>query len=130
MELLNGIGRYDEGGEAARAARQEALEIAVLALSPIVPHITHELWHALGHASALIEERWPEPDATALAQDTVEIVVQVNGKLRGRVAVAAGAGQPQALEAALADVGVQRFVGGVAPRKVIYVPGKLLNLVI
>jgi leucyl-tRNA synthetase len=130
MELLNGIGRYDEGGEAARAARQEALEIAVLALSPIVPHITHELWHALGHTSALIDERWPEPDATALAQDTVEIVVQVNGKLRGRVAVAAGAGQPQALEAALADAGVQRFVAGAAPRKVIYVPGKLLNLVI
>jgi leucyl-tRNA synthetase len=130
MELLNGIGRYDETGEAARAARQEALEIAVLALSPIVPHITHALWQALGSGTALIDERWPEPDAAALAQDTVEIVVQVNGKLRGRVVVAAGAGQPQALEAALADAGVQRFVAGAAPRKVIYVPGKLLNLVI
>jgi leucyl-tRNA synthetase len=130
MELLNSVGRYDEAGAAARAARQEALEIAVLALAPLVPHITHALWQALGRATALIDERWPEPDPAALAQETVEIVVQVNGRLRGRVAVAAGAGEQQALAAALADAAVQRFVAGATPRKVIYVPGKLLNLVI
>jgi len=130
MELLNAVGRYDESGDAARAARHEALEIAVLALSPIVPHVTHALWQALGHATALIDEPWPEPDPAALAQDSVEIVVQVNGKLRGRVAIAAGAGQPEALAAALADADVQRFVAGAAPRKVVYVPGKLLNLVV
>jgi leucyl-tRNA synthetase len=130
MELLNAVGRFDATDEAARAVRQEALEIAVLSLSPIVPHVTHTLWQALGHTRALIDERWPEPDPAALAQDTVEIVVQVNGKLRGRVAVAAGAGQSQALEAALADADVRRFVGDTTPRKVIYVPGKLLNLVV
>jgi len=130
MELLNHVGRYQEAGAAARAARQEALEIAVLALSPIVPHITHALWQALGHSTALIDERWPEPDPAALAQQMVEIVVQVNGRLRGRVTVAAEAGEPQALAAALADATVQRFVAGATPRKVIYVSGKLLNLVI
>jgi leucyl-tRNA synthetase len=130
MELLNSVARYEEAGDAAHAVRHEALEIAVLALSPIVPHITHELWRALGHATAMIDERWPEPDPAALAQDTVEIVVQVNGKLRGRVAVPTGAAQPQVLEAALADADVQRFVAGSAPRKVVYVPGKLLNLVV
>ena len=130
MELLNAVGRYEEAGDGARAVRQEALELAVLALAPIVPHITHELWCALGHARALIDETWPEPDREALAQDTVEIVVQVNGKLRGRIAVPAGAEQPAVLALALADADVQRFVAGVTPRKVVYVAGKLLNLVI
>ena len=130
MELLNAVGRYEEAGDGARAVRQEALELAVLALAPIVPHITHELWCALGHARALIDETWPEPDREALAQDTVEIVVQVNGKLRGRIAVHAGAEQPAVLALALADADVQRFVAGVTPRKVVYVAGKLLNLVI
>ena len=84
----------------------------------------------LSHARALIDETWPEPDREALAQDTVEIVVQVNGKLRGRIAVPAGAEQPAVLALALADADVQRFVAGVTPRKVVYVAGKLLNLVI
>jgi leucyl-tRNA synthetase len=130
MELLNAAGRHDEAGDAARAVRQEALEIAVLCLSPIVPHITHVLWHELGHERALIDERWPVPDAAALAQDTVELVVQVNGKLRGRVSVASGADEATARAAALADAGVQRFVGAAALRRVIYVPGKLVNIVI
>jgi leucyl-tRNA synthetase len=130
MELLNAVGRYEEAGDGARAVRQEALELAVLALAPIVPHITHELWRALGHARALIDETWPEPDREALAQDTVEIVVQVNGKLRGRIAVPAGAEQPAVLALALADADVRRFVAGATPRKVVYVAGKLLNLVI
>jgi leucyl-tRNA synthetase len=130
MELLNAAGRYDETGEAARAVRQEALEIAVLCLSPMVPHITHVLWRQLGHERALIDEPWPAPDAGALAQDTVELVVQVNGKLRGRVSVASGADEAAARAAALADHDVRRFVGEAALRRVIYVPGKLLNLVI
>jgi leucyl-tRNA synthetase len=130
MELLNAVGRYEEAGDGARAVRQEALELAVLALAPIVPHITHELWRALGHVRALIDETWPEPDREALAQDTVEIVVQVNGKLRGRIAVPAGAEQPAVLAVALADADVRRFLAGATPRKVVYVAGKLLNLVI
>jgi leucyl-tRNA synthetase len=112
MELLNSISRYGEATAAARAVRQEALEMAVLALSPIVPHVTHALWHALGHSRAIIDEPWPVPDAQALAQALVELVVQVNGKLRARVSLPAGTEREGAVEAALADATVQRFVAG------------------
>jgi leucyl-tRNA synthetase len=130
MELLNAISRAGPESAALHAARHEALEIAVLCLSPMVPHITHGLWQALGHERAIIDEPWPEPDPQALIQESVELIVQVNGKLRGRVQVAAGCDQAVALAAALADPTVQRFVAGQALRKVVYVPGKLLNLVV
>jgi leucyl-tRNA synthetase len=130
MELLNAIGHFAEQGEAARAVRQEALEIAVLALSPIVPHITHTLWHGLGHERAIIDEPWPEPDAQALEQSMVELIVQVNGKLRGRLQLPAGAARETALEAALAEPSVQRFLDGRPIRKTVHVPDKLLNLVL
>jgi leucyl-tRNA synthetase len=130
MELLNAIGRFSDASAQGRAARHEALEIATLALAPIVPHVCHALWQALGHKTALIDERWPEPDPAALVQEVVEIVVQVNGKLRGRVQVPADCDQSRAQAAALADAHVQKFVGEKAPRKVIFVPGKLLNLVV
>jgi leucyl-tRNA synthetase len=130
MELLNAVARYDEAGETARAVRQEALEIAVICLSPMVPHVCHVLWFSLGHERALIEEPWPQPDPQALAQQTIELIVQVNGKLRGRVQVAAGADEASARAAALGDAAVQRFVGKLPPRRVIYVPGKLVNFVV
>jgi leucyl-tRNA synthetase len=130
MELLNAVSRYEQHGASARAVRHEALEIAVLCLSPMVPHICHALWHALGHETALIDERWPQPEAAALVQQTVELIVQVNGKLRGRVQVAAGADEAAARAAALADADVCRFVGAAPPRRVIYVPGKLVNIVV
>jgi leucyl-tRNA synthetase len=130
MELLKALGHYHEEGPVARAVRQEALEIAVLSLSPIVPHICHTLWHELGHEKPIIDERWPQPDESALAQSLVELIVQVNGKLRGRVRVPAGAGRQVALDAALADPGVQRFVADKPVRKAIHVPDKLVNLVV
>jgi len=130
MELLNAVARYEEQGELARAVRHEALEMAVLCLSPMVPHICHALWQALGHERALIDERWPQPDPHALVQQSVELIVQVNGKLRGRVLVPAGADEAAARTAALADADVRRFVGEAAPRRVIYVPGKLINFVV
>jgi leucyl-tRNA synthetase len=130
MELLNAVGQYQERGEIAHAVRHEALELAVLMLSPIVPHICHSLWHALGHATAVIDERWPEPDPQALAQAMVELVVQVNGKLRARLKLPVGASRECALEAALADSAVRRFVTGKSVLKVIHVPDRLLNLVV
>jgi leucyl-tRNA synthetase len=130
MELLNAIGRYGEADAAARAVRQEALEIAVLSLSPIVPHICHSLWHELGHHGAIIDERWPQPDPAAMAQSLVELIVQVNGKLRGRIQLPAGAERQVALDAALADPAVQRFVAGKPLRKAIHVPDRLVNLVV
>jgi leucyl-tRNA synthetase len=130
MELLNALARFDDRSAQGRAVMHEALEIVVLGLSPIVPHACHALWFELGHERAVIDERWPEPDASALVKDQVEVVVQVNGKLRGRVMVPATAGEAEVREAALADEGVQRFTDGKAIRKFIYVPGKLANVVV
>jgi leucyl-tRNA synthetase len=130
MELMNSLARSDDRSPQGRAVMQEALEIVVLALSPVVPHACHALWRELGHASAAVDERWPQVDTTALERETVEVVVQVNGKLRGRVTVPVGAGEEQVREAALADVNVQKFVEGKPVRKFVYVPGKLANLVV
>jgi leucyl-tRNA synthetase len=130
MELLNAVNRSEAGTPVDRAVLQEALELTVLMLSPIVPHICHRLWNVLGHPGAIIDVAWPQPDAAALVTDTKEIVVQVNGKVRGRVTVAANAAEAEVRAAALADDNVQRFVGGQAVRKVIVVPGKLVNVVV
>lgn len=130
MELLNAIGRFTDSSDQGRAVRHEAFEIVTMALSPIIPHVCHALWQALGHEKALIDERWLEPDPAALVQDVVEIVVQVNGKLRGRVSIPANADEAAARDAALTDENVKKFVNDKPLRKLIYVPGKLVNLVV
>ena len=130
MELLNAINKLTDSSEAGRAVEREALEAVVVMLSPIVPHICHALWQALGHESALIDQRWPEIDESALALELIEMVVQVNGKLRGRISVAVDAAN-DAIEAdALADENVLRFIAGNDVRKVIVVPGRLVNIVV
>jgi leucyl-tRNA synthetase len=132
MELLNTVGRFDDPSELGRAVRHEALEIITLMLSPIVPHVAHELWRALGHEQAVVDEPWPAVDESALIQESVEFVVQVNGKLRGRVRVLAGADEAAISEAALADDHVMKFVGGkAAVKRVIVVPGRqIVNVVV
>ena len=130
MELMNSLARSDDRSPQGRAVMQEALDIVVLALSPVVPHACHALWRELGHATAVVDERWPQVDAAALEREAVEVVVQVNGKLRGRVTVPVGASEDLVREAALADVNVQKFVEGKPVRKFVYVPGKLANLVV
>ncbi len=130
MELLNAVGRFDDSSDQGRAIRHEALEISVLALAPITPHVCHALWKELGHQTAIVDERWPEADPAALVQDVVEIVVQVNGKLRSRIGLPVNADEATAREAALADDQVKKFVGDKAVRKVIVVPGKLVNVVV
>ena len=130
MSLSNELGRYDGAGETARALRQEVLTIAVQVLSPIAPHICHQLWLALGHARPVLEGPWLAVDEAALARDEVDLVVQVNGKLRGKLSVPSGADQDAAQALALAEENVQRHVEGKTLRKVIYVPGKLLNFVV
>jgi leucyl-tRNA synthetase len=136
MELLNAIGKHAADASAvttepaARMVRQEALEIAVMCLSPIVPHITHQLWQELGQGAELWRTRWRKPDQDALVQDTIEIVVQVNGKLRGRLSVAPGAVEDEVRTAALADPQVRKFFEGREPKKVIVVKGKLVNVVV
>jgi leucyl-tRNA synthetase len=130
MELLNAVGRFSDPSAAGSAVRQEALRIATLVLAPITPHVCHALWQALGSTTALVDERWPVADAAALAQDTHEIVVQVNGKLRGRISVAVNADEAAVRAAALADARVRKFVADKPVRRVIVVPGKLVNVVV
>ncbi|HEY7930062.1 MAG TPA: class I tRNA ligase family protein, partial [Steroidobacteraceae bacterium] len=132
MELLNTVGRFDDLSDLGRAARHETLEVITLMLSPIVPHVAHELWRALGHDRAVVDEPWPAVDEAALIQESVEFVVQVNGKLRGRVRVLAGADEAAIREAALADDHVMKFVGGKsAVERVIVVPGRqIVNVVV
>ncbi len=130
MELLNAVNRLEDASEQGRAVIQEALEFAVLMLAPVVPHATQALWQALGHPGLLVDARWPTADEAALQQESVEIVVQVNGKLRGKVSLPVGSGEAEARAAALADEAVARFIGDKVVRKFIYVPGRLVNVVI
>jgi leucyl-tRNA synthetase len=130
MELLNSIRAAADASPQGRAVRQEALDIAVRVLAPITPHVCHALWQSLGHSTALVDERWPKPDAAALTQDTAQLVVQVNGKLRSHITVAVGADEATARSAALADETVRKFIADKPVRRVIVVPGKLVNVVV
>jgi leucyl-tRNA synthetase len=129
MELMNGLAKFEDETGQGRAVRQEALELIVQMLAPIVPHVCHVLWQELGHTDALIDRAWPKPDPAALVEDSIEIVVQVNGKLRGRVTVDANASEAQITTAALADPHVQKWVEDKPVRRVI-VRGKLINVVV
>jgi leucyl-tRNA synthetase len=130
MELMNHLAKLDDDSEQGRAVMQEALEKAVLMLSPITPHICHELWKSLGHDDAVMLQAWPQVDESALVQDNIELMVQVNGKLRSKIAVAADADK-EAIEAqALADENVKRYTDDKQIRKVIVVPGRLINIVV
>ena len=131
MELLNEIGRRAErSSPAGLAVEREALEAAVLLLAPVVPHAAHALWLALGHDTPVIDTPWPLADARAMQRSHIELVVQVNGKLRGRVSAPADAAREELERLALADEHVQRFIDGKPVRKIIVVPGKLVNVVL
>jgi len=130
MELMNAVSKVKDTSEQARAVVQEALEKTILMLSPITPHISHELWNALGHEEAIVTVAWPEIDESALVQDKVELMVQVNGKLRSKISVAADADKDSIEALALADENVQRFIEAKEIRKVIVVPGRLINIVV
>jgi leucyl-tRNA synthetase len=130
IEVLNAVKLFEDASPQGRAVRQEALEIVTLVFSPIIPHAAHALWHALGKTRAVIDEPWPVADPAALAQATHEIVVQVNGKLRGHVQVPVDSDEATVRAAALADERVKRFVADKVIRRVIVVPGKLVNVVV
>jgi leucyl-tRNA synthetase len=130
MELANAVQKFPAAGAQDRAVLQEALEVMVLVLSPIVPHVTESLWRALGHAGNVIDAPWPKADNAALVRSTLEIVLQVNGKLRGKLNVAADTPKEALETLALADESVQKFMEGKPAKKVIVVPGKLVNVVV
>jgi leucyl-tRNA synthetase len=128
MTLVNTLLKLGSNSE-ERALLGEGLGILLRLLTPIAPHVTHHLWQELGFGDDILEAGWPKVDEDALICDSIEYVVQVNGKLRGKIEVAADAGK-QTIEAeARANENVQRFIGDATIRKVIVVPNKLVNIV-
>ncbi|WP_339776035.1 leucine--tRNA ligase [uncultured Methylophaga sp.] len=130
MELMNALSKFTEQDSQARSVRQEVLELVVLMLAPITPHICHALWSQLGYDKAVIDAQWPEVDADALKQDKTELMIQVNGKLRSKLMVDVNAQQADIEPLAIADENVQRYIDGKTIRKVILVPGRLINIVV
>jgi len=133
MELVNAlyqVKRPDREDRKALAVVKEALEAVVVLLAPIVPHITEELWEMMGREKRLVETSWPVHDETVAAEEEITVVVQVNGKLRGKVVVPADESDERIKELAVKDKKVGRFLEGKKPLKVIYVPKKLVNIVV
>jgi leucyl-tRNA synthetase len=130
MELLNALEKFTDMSDTGRALRHEVLESMVLLLNPFTPHASHALWQALGHPESLVEDvPWPKADPAALVRDSVTLAVQVNGKLRGTLDAAPDAPRSELEAAARALPGVVAAVGDKTVRKVIVVPGKIVNIV-
>ncbi|BBR56013.1 MULTISPECIES: leucine--tRNA ligase [Pseudomonas] len=129
MTVMNVLEKAPQATEQDRALLHEGLEAVTLLLAPITPHISHELWKHLGHDQAVIDATWPSVDESALVQDSITLVVQVNGKLRGQVEMPASASREEIEAAARSNENVLRFIDGLTIRKVIVVPGKLVNIV-
>jgi leucyl-tRNA synthetase len=126
MKILNAIDELPDWN----ATSKEGLSILLRLLSPIAPHLTHALWRGLGFGEDVLRAPWPEPDPAALEQDEVELVVQVNGKLRGSIKVPKAADKEAIQRLALSNDNVQKFVAGQAIKKFVLVPGRLINLVV
>jgi leucyl-tRNA synthetase len=130
MELLNTLQKFDDTSDQGRAVRHEALQSMVLLLNPVTPHIAHVLWQVLGNPEQVLEDvPFPKPDPQALLRDRVTLAVQVNGKLRATIEVTADASREVIEAAACAEPNVQLFLKGHTVRKLIVVPGKVVNIV-
>ena len=131
MELMNALDglKVDAASpDVRKAVFREAVESMIVLLSPFAPHIAEELWRELGHADSVIRAKWPEADAAAMKREQIELALQVNGKVRGRIMVSAGA-DPKTIEAeALADAQVAKWLEGKTVKKVVVVPGRLVNI--
>jgi leucyl-tRNA synthetase len=130
MELINTLSKFTDESDNGKAIRQEVLEAIVLMLSPMVPHICHQLWLDLGHDNAVVNEQWVAFDESALVQDSLDYMIQVNGKLRSKISVSASASKDDIQAAALNDEHILHFIDGQLIKKVIVVPNKLVNIVI
>jgi leucyl-tRNA synthetase len=128
MKVLNAIERTDAGSATATAT--EGLSILIRLLSPITPHLSHHLWRECGFGADVMLAPWPQPDPAALEQDEVELVVQVNGKLRGSIRVPKAADRKSIEDLAVANSNVKKHIEGQAIKKVVVVPGRLINIVV
>jgi leucyl-tRNA synthetase len=130
MELMNEMYKAREAGAVGSPEWSEAQEIYVKMLAPVAPHITEELWtNYLGKPYSIHQQEWPRVDEAAAKEDSIEIPVQVNGKLRDKVVVPAGASEDEIKSAALASEGVKKYLEGKEPRKVIVANKRLVNVV-
>jgi leucyl-tRNA synthetase len=130
MELINAVSKFVPQNESDRSVVQQALETACLLLNPVVPHICSELWQGLGHTADIVDAAWPVADEAAMVQDEIQYIVQVNGKLRDRIQVAADADKATIEQLAQDSESVQRHTEGKTVRKIIVVPGRLVNIVV
>ncbi|MDP6438854.1 MAG: class I tRNA ligase family protein, partial [Candidatus Brocadiia bacterium] len=133
MELSNSVDSCHVTGDSSdsmKAVFRASIESMTLLLSPFAPHIAEEIWRELGHEGSVLRATWPAVDKQALARDTVELVVQVNGKVRGRLTAAADAPQSELEAAAMADPSIQKYIEGKTVRKVIVVPNRLVNIAV
>jgi leucyl-tRNA synthetase len=131
MELLNHVSKFTDMSDQGRAVRHEALQAMVLLLNPVTPHVCHALWQALGHKEALLEDvPFPVADPAALVRDSITLAVQVNGKLRGTIEVPVNVSKEHVEARALSEPGVVQFIGTQSVKKVIVVPGKIVNIVV
>jgi leucyl-tRNA synthetase len=130
MELMNELNKFETASDSDRALMQEALESLVLMLSPMTPHLSQHLWAALGKDGLVVDATWPTVDESALVKSEIELMVQVNGKLRGKIEVAVDADKETILTTAKSDESVLKFIEGKAIVKEIVVPGRLVNLVV
>ena len=130
MELNNSISRFDDASEQGMAIKQEAIEIMVKCLSPVMPHVCHHLWLLLGGECAVVDSSWPKVDESALVQENVQIIAQVNGKLRAKIMAPLDSDNQTIQEIALADEKIDKFTTNKQILKVIVVPNKLINIVV
>ena len=129
MELNNTISRLDDDSDQGIAIKQEAIEIMVKCLSPVMPHVCHHLWFMLGGLNAVVDSSWPEVDESALVQENVQIITQVNGKLRAKIIAPVDSTNQTVEQIALADEKIKKFTDNKELIKVIVVPNKLINIV-
>jgi len=130
MELNNLVSRYADTSQQGMAVKQEAIEIMVKCLSPVMPHVCHHLWFLLGGKNAVVDSQWPEVDESALIQERVQIIAQVNGKLRAKIMAPLDSDNQAVQEIALSDEKIVKFTMDKQIIKVIVVPNKLINIVI
>jgi leucyl-tRNA synthetase len=129
MELMNDLNAFPITSETDKAIRHEVIATVLPMLAPIVPHMTHALWIALGQTGSLMDAPWPLLDTSALVKDSLELVIQVNGKVRGKIEVSVSADKKTIEEAVVQNENVQRYLEGKSITKIIVVPNKLVNVV-